>query len=67
MFRDDLADGDIGDFQAQALAHIRRESLDLYNRLHSIAEDVDFVRAVKEAYHDLPILRTSLCGVLRKH
>ena len=55
------ADSDeLDDYRAQALAHIRRESLDLYNRLHSIAEDVEFVNTVVNAYPDLPVLRESL-------
>lgn len=41
----------------QALAHIRKESLDLYNRVHSIAEDCEFVKAVRIAYQDLPLVR----------
>ena len=57
MFGDSFGDADVGDLRAQALAHIRRESLDLYNRLHSIAEDVEFVKVVKKAYDELPILR----------
>ena len=40
-----------------AIAHIRRESLDIYNRLHSIAEDVVFVNLVQSIYTDLPLLR----------
>ena len=54
------------DPRAHALAHIRRESLDVFNRLHSVAEDVRFVRAVAEAYPGLPVLRTCLvlCSIL---
>ena len=56
-----LTGSDLEDYRpgAQALAHIRRESLDLFNRLHSIAEDVQFVDAVVDAYPDLPVLRAS--------
>ncbi|OJT10576.1 hypothetical protein TRAPUB_12912 [Trametes pubescens] len=47
---------------AEALAYVRKESLDIYNRLHSIAEDVQFVQQVHEAYPDIPILRMfNLC------
>ncbi len=55
------ADPDAGyeDPSIHALAHIRRESLDVFNRIHSVAEDVQFVRAVAAAY-DLPILRAYL-------
>lgn len=45
------------DIDSQALAHIRKESLDLYNRVHSIAEDCEFVKAVRIAYQDLPLVR----------
>ena len=41
----------------QALSELRKESLDIYNRLHSIAEDVTFVNEIHEAYPRLPILR----------
>lgn len=41
----------------EALAHIRLETLDIYNRLHSIAEDTVLVNIVHENYPDLPILR----------
>lgn len=43
--------------RAATLAHLRRESLDVYNRLHSIAEDISFVETVRRTYPDLPILR----------
>lgn len=45
--------------QALALNHLRKESLDIYNRLHSIAEDIEFVKSVRAAYPHLPILRES--------
>ncbi|KIP03423.1 hypothetical protein PHLGIDRAFT_31821 [Phlebiopsis gigantea 11061_1 CR5-6] len=48
--------------ESQALAHIRRESLDLYNRVHSIAEDCDFVNTVRQAYKDLPLIPNLRCG-----
>ncbi|KAF7793494.1 hypothetical protein EIP86_004606 [Pleurotus ostreatoroseus] len=65
--RDDLGSGaardehEYGyeDLRAHALAHIRRESLDVFNRLRSVAEDVRFVRAVAEAYPGLPVLLDS--------
>ncbi|KAJ6590029.1 initiator tRNA phosphoribosyl transferase [Mycena vulgaris] len=46
----------------EALAFLRKESLDLFNRLHSISEDVAFVNLVHEAYPDLPILPNLRCG-----
>ncbi|KAJ3515773.1 hypothetical protein NMY22_g14359 [Coprinellus aureogranulatus] len=38
-------------------SEIRKESLDIYNRLHSIEEDVEFVNSVHDAYPDLPLIR----------
>jgi hypothetical protein len=43
---------------SDALAAIRKESLDVYSRLQSIAEDVQFVHQVRAAYPHLPVLRT---------
>ena len=51
---------DIRQASAQALAYVRKESLDIYNRLHSIHEDVQFVQQVHSAYPKLPILRESI-------
>ncbi|KAI0078709.1 initiator tRNA phosphoribosyl transferase [Panus rudis PR-1116 ss-1] len=49
--------------QTEALAHIRKESLDIYNRLHSIAEDIHFVEWVYHtSYAHLPILPNLRCG-----
>ena len=45
---------------AEVLAHLRKESLDLFNRLHSIEEDIFFVNQVREAYPSLALLRESL-------
>ncbi|KAJ7496746.1 initiator tRNA phosphoribosyl transferase [Mycena latifolia] len=46
----------------EALAFLRKESLDLFNRIHSIDEDVSFVDKVHEAYPDVPILPNLRCG-----
>ncbi|KAJ8697086.1 tRNA A64-2'-O-ribosylphosphate transferase, variant 2 [Pleurotus ostreatus] len=48
----------------EALEYIRKESLDIYNRLHSIEEDIKFVHLVHEAYseHDIPFLPNLRCG-----
>lgn len=43
-----------------ALSYLRKESLDIFNRLHSIEEDVLFVKQAHEAYPDTPILRSSI-------
>lgn len=43
----------------RALAILRKESLDIYNRLHSIQEDIGFVNYVHEFYPDFPFLRMS--------
>lgn len=48
---------DLQEQQAEALAYIRKESLDIFNRLHSISEDVSFVNEVHKVYPDIPILR----------
>jgi hypothetical protein len=45
------------EFRSQALIHIRKESLDLYNRVQSIAEDCEFVHAVHQVYPNLPVVR----------
>ncbi|KAL7277741.1 hypothetical protein ACG7TL_008680 [Trametes sanguinea] len=47
---------------AEALAYVRKESLDIYNRLHSIQEDVRFVFQVHQAYPSLPVLPNLRCG-----
>lgn len=44
----------------QALAELRKESLDLFNRLHSIAKDSRFVNDIRDHYKDIPIIRTPL-------
>ena len=48
---------DVKEANAQALAYVRKESLDIFNRIHSVQEDVGFVGRVHEAYLELPILR----------
>ena len=53
-------DFDVKKANAEALEYVRKESLDIYNRLHSILEDVRFVGQVHDAYPELPILRKSL-------
>jgi tRNA A64-2'-O-ribosylphosphate transferase len=45
--------------EASALAHIRRESLDIYNRLRSIEADIIFVNQVGAAYPAFPLIRTA--------
>ncbi|KAF9029360.1 initiator tRNA phosphoribosyl transferase [Hymenopellis radicata] len=45
-----------------ALAEIRREASDIYNRLHSIEEDTIFVETVAKSYPDLPLLPNLRCG-----
>lgn len=42
---------------AEAFDFLRKESLDVFNRLHSIAEDIKFVTDVCNAYPDLPVMR----------
>jgi tRNA A64-2'-O-ribosylphosphate transferase len=36
---------------------IRKETLDLYNRLHSIDEDIANVNHIRSAYPRFPIIR----------
>jgi Rit1 N-terminal domain len=45
--------------ESLARAHIRRESLDIYNRLHSIQADIAFVNEVRAAYPSFPLIRTA--------
>ncbi|KAF8199530.1 initiator tRNA phosphoribosyl transferase [Pholiota molesta] len=45
-----------------AFAYLRKESLDIYNRLHSIEEDVVFVEQVHKAYPNIPLLPNLRCG-----
>ncbi|OBZ69549.1 Uncharacterized protein C3F10.06c [Grifola frondosa] len=47
---------------ARALGHLRKESLDIFNRIHSIVEDVNFVNEVHKAYPQLPLLPNLRCG-----
>lgn len=60
-----LIDRDTASSTRDALAHIRLETLDIYNRLHSIAEDVLLVNFIHENYPDLPILRQFISFCLR--
>lgn len=50
---------------SEAFAYLRKESLDIYNRIHSIAEDIHFVDRVHGAYPTLPVLR-ALFRILAK-
>ena len=50
--------------EASARAHIRRESLDIYNRLRSIQADIAFVNQVRAAYPAFPLIRTAASSVL---
>jgi hypothetical protein len=47
------------------LAVLRKESLDIYNRIHSIAEDIIFVHQICKIYPDYPIIR--MLSVFRIH
>lgn len=50
------------DSAAIAFAELRRESQDIYNRIHSIAEDAEFVKQVHQHFRDLPLLPNMRCG-----
>jgi hypothetical protein len=43
----------------RSLVEIRKESLDIYNRIHSIAEDALFVEQVAEQYGGYPVIRAA--------
>jgi hypothetical protein len=45
-------------YDKKGLAEIRKESLNIYNRIHSIAEDALFVEEVTEHYNEYPVIRT---------
>ncbi|KAF8905037.1 initiator tRNA phosphoribosyl transferase-domain-containing protein [Gymnopilus junonius] len=45
-----------------ALTYLRKESLDIFNRLHSVREDIQFVYQIHAAYPDTPILPNLRCG-----
>lgn len=44
-------------YDKKEVAEIRKESLDIYNRIHSIAEDALFVEKVAEHYCEYPVIR----------
>ncbi|KAI0317419.1 initiator tRNA phosphoribosyl transferase [Amylostereum chailletii] len=48
--------------QGEALAYLRKESLDIYNRIHSIDEDVAFVNQVRAFYPEQALLPNLRCG-----
>ncbi|KAF9029346.1 initiator tRNA phosphoribosyl transferase [Hymenopellis radicata] len=54
--------GNINTNTRDVLAEIRRETSDIYNRLHSIEEDTIFVETVAKSYPDLPLLPNLRCG-----
>ncbi|KAJ7650563.1 initiator tRNA phosphoribosyl transferase [Roridomyces roridus] len=48
--------------EQRSLALLRKESLDIFSRLHSIAEDILFVNQIREFYPEMPILPNLRCG-----
>jgi hypothetical protein len=42
--------------RSHVLEYLRKESLDIFNRLHSIAEDAAFVEHAHQAYSTIPLL-----------
>ncbi|KAJ7604030.1 initiator tRNA phosphoribosyl transferase-domain-containing protein [Roridomyces roridus] len=48
--------------EQRSLALLRKESLDIFSRLHSIAEDILFVNQIHEFYPEMPILPNLRCG-----
>ncbi|KAG6899391.1 hypothetical protein C0993_010610 [Termitomyces sp. T159_Od127] len=47
---------------SSVLQELRRESLDIYNRLHSIAADASFVAHVHSFYSHIPLVPNLRCG-----
>lgn len=45
-----------------AFSELRKELQDLYNRIHSIAEDAAFVDQVFQSYPRLPLIPNMRCG-----
>ncbi|KAG1854203.1 initiator tRNA phosphoribosyl transferase [Suillus subalutaceus] len=45
-----------------AFSELRKESQDIYNRIHSIAEDAAFVDQVYRSYPRLPLIPNMRCG-----
>ncbi|KAG6865111.1 hypothetical protein C0991_005011 [Blastosporella zonata] len=50
------------DTPSSVLQALRRESLDIYNRLHSIADDASFVAHVHDFYSTIPLVPNLRCG-----
>ncbi|KAG0708686.1 tRNA A64-2'-O-ribosylphosphate transferase [Suillus ampliporus] len=50
------------DGAALAFNELRKESQDIYNRIHSIAEDAAFVDQVRRSYPSLPLIPNMRCG-----
>lgn len=48
---------DVRQANRDSVAVLRKEYLDIYNRLHSIKEDVSFVNHVYRCYPDFQLLR----------
>ena len=55
----DLSDVDVGTSYKDLVKSVRRDANDLYSRLRSIDEDAAFVRTVKLANPELPLIRQS--------
>ncbi|KAG2137311.1 initiator tRNA phosphoribosyl transferase-domain-containing protein [Suillus cothurnatus] len=54
--------GNLKDDTSLAFSELRKESQDIYNRIHSIAEDSAFVDQVYQSYHRLPLIPNMRCG-----
>jgi tRNA A64-2'-O-ribosylphosphate transferase len=44
-------------YDHQIREEIRKETVDLFNRLHSVNEDIHFVRQIHMAFPSLPLIR----------
>ncbi|TDL23114.1 initiator tRNA phosphoribosyl transferase [Rickenella mellea] len=65
MARQDTFDAHFVDRQREeklVRQEIRREYHDTYNRIHSIAEDAEFVSRVRQAYSSYPMIANLRCG-----
>lgn len=52
----EVASFNAGNSRSHILEYLRKESADIFNRLHSIAEDAAFVEHVHQAYPTIPLL-----------
>jgi tRNA A64-2'-O-ribosylphosphate transferase len=49
----------------EAREFLRKESLDIFNRLHSIDQDIKFIEQVYNKYSGIPLVRQYLVSMTR--